>query len=81
MMRNSGGEDAGFAHACASKNEDGAVQRLDRLTLLFVQSLEIGGISVVRATGERPWASGIARRGLRRNNRWCGLFCERCGTN
>ncbi len=64
-MRNSGGEDASFAHACPSKNKDGAVQRLDRLTLLFVQSLEIGGISVVRATGERPWASGITRRGLR----------------
>jgi hypothetical protein len=37
--------------------------------LLFVQSLEIGGISVVPAANERPWARGIARRGLKRNNR------------
>jgi hypothetical protein len=73
-MRDPGGEDAGFAHACAGKNENGPVQRLDRLPLLFIQPVEVGRISVVRATDERPWASGIARRRLRLDAGRFGCF-------
>ena len=50
---NSGGEDAGLAHACAGENENRPVQRLDRPPLLFVQPLEVGGISVVQTSDER----------------------------
>ncbi len=61
-VRDSGGQDARLAHAGAGENENRPVQRLDRLTLLFVQALEVGGISVVRTTGERRWARDHTRR-------------------
>ena len=71
-VRNSGGEDAGLAHACAGENENRPVQRLDRPSLLFIQPLEIGRISVVRTTDERRWARDGARR--RRDKRRFGCF-------
>ena len=52
-VRNAGGEDTRLAHARAGENEDRPVQRLDRLPLLLVQPLKIGGISVVRTPDER----------------------------
>ena len=71
-MRDASGEDAGFPHACASKNENGTVKRLDRPPLLVVQPLEVRRISIVRATDERRWPSCFARR--RRDDRRFGYF-------
>ena len=71
-VRDSGGQDARLAHAGAGQNENRPVQRLDPPPLLFVQPLEVGGISVVRTTDERRWASDLTRR--RRGDRRFGSF-------
>jgi prepilin-type N-terminal cleavage/methylation domain-containing protein len=71
-MRDASGEDAGFPHACASKNENGTVKRLDRPPLLVVQPLEVRRISIVRTTDERRWPSCFTRR--RRDDRRFGYF-------
>ena len=71
-VRNSGGEDAGLAHASAGENENRPVQRLDRSSLLFVQPLEVGGISVVGMSDERDACDGMRR--VRGDDRRFGSF-------
>ena len=61
-VRDSGGQDARLAHAGAGENENRPVQRLDRPALLFVQPLEVGGISVVRTSDERGARNRVRRR-------------------
>jgi hypothetical protein len=72
-VRYSGGQDARLAHAGAGENENRPVQRLDRPSLLFVQPFEVGGISVVKASGEREACDGVRRR-MRRDDRRFGSF-------
>ena len=74
-MRNARSQDAGFADACASENENRPLERVHSAPLLFVQAVEIGWIGRPDATRERPRGSSVvAPRFRRRDSRRVGCL-------
>ena len=74
-------QDASFADACPSENENRPLQRVHSAPLLFVQAVEIGWISRLDAARERPRGSSVARRASGGEAAARLDVCEGCGMN
>ena len=72
-VRDPGGQDARLANAGAGENKNRAIEQLDRPALLFVQPLEVRGISVVRTSHDLGSHNGLRRRVDCRFGFFCGL--------